>query len=171
MKLRLPTLQERKLWRESNRHTTCAPTHDSDVTEDADDTLAEALPQAVIVPTPPLARPTKNTAPAPLALRPWRVARRDFALHPIGATLDLHGMHKLEAYTRVQHFIVQQQRMQVRHVLIITGKGRLGEQGVLCKNLPHWLNEAGLRPCVSAMAHAPSEKGGSGALHVLLKYR
>ena len=90
-------------------------------------------------------------------------------LHPLEATLDLHGMGKIEAYGQVQSFIQQQVRKARRHVLIITGKGRGGQEGVLRSNLPHWLNEPALRPLIAAMITARPEKGGAGALHVLLK--
>lgn len=113
---------------------------------------------------------TKHLPKTPLTPLPARMAKRALKPHgPVEATLDLHGLTKLEAYTKVQHFIIHQQRMGHRHVAIITGKGRAGEAGILRISLPHWLNEASLRPLVSAFATARAEKGGTGVLHVLLK--
>ena len=107
---------------------------------------------------------------SPLKQLSLREAARSFRPYgPVEATLDLHGLSKLEAYERVQHFIIDANLRGRRHVAIITGKGRGGEVGVLRANLPHWLNEPGLRKLISAVAEARAEKGGAGVLHVLVK--
>ena len=106
----------------------------------------------------------------PLTALPLRDAKRVFKSHSvIEATLDLHGLTKLDAYLQVQQFVMRAHCAKRRHVAIITGKGRAGELGVLRSNLPHWLNEPALRPLISAFATARAEKGGEGVLHVLLK--
>lgn len=105
----------------------------------------------------------------PLEVLTGKEAQR--ALKPFGrtqATLDLHGVSKLDAYEQVSNFVRAMQAAGARHVTIITGKGRTSE-GVLRANLPHWLNEPHLRRLIGAMAIATPDKGGSGALHVLLK--
>ena len=104
-------------------------------------------------------------------LRPLstREANRLRKAYPeIEATLDLHGLGKIDAYGRVQDFLYQQQAAGARHVMIITGKGRIGD-GVLRRELPHWLNDISLRPLVSAFASGRPEKGGHGVTHVLVK--
>jgi DNA-nicking Smr family endonuclease len=68
----------------------------------------------------------------------------------------------------VQQFVQQAQRQGMRHVLIITGKGRIGE-GVLRAHVPHWLNEPPLRALLSGLAYPPANRGGDGVLHVLVK--
>ncbi|PZP87198.1 MAG: hypothetical protein DI582_00040 [Azospirillum brasilense] len=87
---------------------------------------------------------------------------------PVEATLDLHGMGKIAAYEAVQDFIDRAQRAGLRHVLIITGKGRSSE-GILRAQLPHWLNEPGLRQRVVGIAQASPNRGGSGVYHVVLR--
>lgn len=87
---------------------------------------------------------------------------------PVEATLDLHGMGRVQAYGAVQDCIARARAAGKRHVLIITGKGRLGE-GILRTQLPHWLNEPALRPQVVAIAQATPNKGGSGVYHVIVK--
>ncbi len=165
MKSRLPTLEERKLWRASNRFTDRAAP-DIDPIEEAA-AQAEVSAPTIDAPSPALQRAKTKT---PLSVLSARVAARHFKPYPLDATLDLHGMNKLDAYRHVQQFIAQKHRAGFRHVAIITGKGRGGEAGVLRSNLPHWLNEPPLRTLVSALAHAKPEKGGNGVLHVLLKY-
>ena len=167
MKQRLPTPEERKLWRESNRFTdrrrTDEDLHEEVVKEAAPDVKSPVKSSA----SPSPQRPRSLT---PLTVLGARDAARHFKPYPLEATLDLHGMSKLDAYRRVQQFIAQQHHARRRHVAIITGKGRGGEAGVLRSHLPDWLNEPLLRPWISALAHAKPEKGGNGVLHVLLKH-
>lgn len=170
MKPRLPTPEERKLWRESNKLTSKASEHFEEDTEldsiAATPVETSPLPQAITH------RPMRNNAPtSSLTPLPVREANRVFKSHPVGATLDLHGFTKLEAYEHLLHFIGAQQRAGRRHLVIITGKGKNGDVGVLRSNLPHWLNEPALRPYISAFSYARPEKGGAGVLHVLLKAR
>ena len=111
----------------------------------------------------------KEVALPPVAtLTPRTAARQLKSRGPIMATLDLHGLSKTEAYERMQTFIRRQFSLGHRHVLVITGKGRVGE-GVLRRAVPEWLNEPAMRRMVAGMAIASPEKGGEGALHVLLK--
>lgn len=175
MKHRLPTPEERRLWRESNRFTTRHGVDSEDEAEEEADTAflpEDPVAAAISRSAAPVSTHAPTTpAKAPLKLLTTREANRFFNPYPLDATLDLHGLTKLEAHARVAAFIHHQQRAGRRHVLIITGKGRGGEAGVLRSNLPHWLNEAPLRGLISALAHARPEKGGAGVLHVLLKSR
>lgn len=116
----------------------------------------------------PQVSPVKRLLP-PLELLTGRDATR--AIKPFGraqATLDLHGMGKLDAYEAVREFVTDAYASGARHIAIITGKGRTSD-GVLRTNLPHWLNEPPLRRYVGAIAQASRDKGGSGVFHVLLK--
>ncbi|MES2984347.1 MAG: Smr/MutS family protein [Pseudomonadota bacterium] len=168
MKPRHPTPEERALWRESNRFTDGV----RHAPEDEDAPLAAAdAPAAMAQPAVALPVVRKRAAALP-PLKPLPLREAAKALKPYGpvqATLDLHGLTKLAAHERVHGFIAQQQRSGRRHLIIITGKGRGGEAGVLRSNLPHWLNEAPLRPLISLLAYARPEKGGAGVLHVVVK--
>ena len=125
---------------------------------------APAPPPAATTPRRAMSSPTAALSPLPA-----REAKRYRNSHPyIQATLDLHGLTKLEAYELVQHFIARNYRIARRHIVIITGKGRGGE-GVLRAELPHWLNEPGLRPMLACMFHASERDGGSGVMHLILK--
>lgn len=169
MKPRLPTVAERKLWRESNRFTTVKNGQDGEEPEDESDeeTVAETT---IAVPHKPAAKAKPKTAtPASLSPLTTREAGRHFKSRPVDATLDLHGLTKLEAHARVKTFIARAIARHHRHLVIITGKGKGGEMGILRKSLPDWLNEAPLRALISAVAYARPEKGGEGVMHVLLK--
>lgn len=165
---RLPSREERALWREANRETAqrIAPQAcDEEPPIDASAPVPSAKADADAATAPR----RKVAARSPLTLLAPRAAAKFFKpFGPVEATLDLHGLGREAAYAAVQRFIFRQQSAGVRHVAIITGKGRGGE-GVLRQQVPHWLNEPALRGCLSAMAHAPAEKGGNGVLHVLIK--
>ncbi len=165
MKPRHPTPEEKKLWRESNRGTVRARLEE-DVAEEEVQVQHFSAPTAL-----PMREdaPAKRSPAASLVPLSTREANRRFKQFPIDAMLDLHGATKLEARERVQQFLLRQHQAHRRHVVIITGKGKGGEVGVLRANLPDWLNEAPLRALISAYATARPEKGGTGVTHVLLK--
>jgi DNA-nicking Smr family endonuclease len=166
-KERQPTPEERRLWREVTRHDVKYKPEPQEA-----EAPATATTQTHIAPAPAAATPLRRSSPrAALELLDARAAARLFRPHARPeATLDLHGLGKLDAYEQVQRFIMRAQLAGFRHILIITGKGRSGE-GVLRTNLPHWLNEPALRAAMSGVAHAHPNKGGSGVFHILLKRR
>jgi len=182
-KPRLPTVEERAEWAENNRGTTKrVVSHESSVVCEDERVVPPPLRRrlgggAVENEAPTNSRPITQPSPArgeglktPLKSLTPRDAKRVFkSACAIEVTLDLHGLSKLDAYARVQQFVMRAHCSGRRHVAIITGKGRLGEAGVLRSNLPHWLNEPALRPFIAAFAHARAEKGGEGVTHVLLK--
>jgi DNA-nicking Smr family endonuclease len=173
------TAEEKRLWREVTRHdekyrdetalqedpwvlsseSSFLRSQGSQATGDADKSPSVALDS----------RLRGNDKTNHLPILSGRDATR--LLKPYGApeaTLDLHGLGRVEAYTRVSDFLARSRRAGLRHVVIITGKGRTGE-GILRRQLPLWLNEPALRMAVIGIAYAPANKGGSGVLHVVLK--
>src|SRR5271169_1468384 len=93
-------------------------------------------------------------------------------LHPIEARLDLHGMTQAEAHHTLAAFIHSSSNAGRRCVLVITGRG-FGPSGpgVLKSAVPRWLEEAGLRGKILAIAPAQPRDGGAGALYLLLRRR
>jgi DNA-nicking Smr family endonuclease len=86
------------------------------------------------------------------------------------ARIDLHGLSQDGARSALTGFLEGCVRRGVRGVLIITGKGALGD-GVLRRRVPEWLGEAPLRPIVAGISEAHRRHGGGGALYVALKRR
>ncbi len=84
----------------------------------------------------------------------------------IEARLDLHGLTQAEAHQALARFIAGSRAAGRRCVLVITGNGRLG---ILKQAVPRWLNEAGLRRHLLAIAPAQPQHGGAGALYLLLR--
>lgn len=98
--------------------------------------------------------------------------------HPIDATLDLHGLTQSQAHDRLIGFINGQSAAGNRFVLIITGKGKKGDQkdewgqpvqGILRKNFKRWIEEPALKAKILKVAQAQQHHGGAGAFYVLLK--
>jgi len=91
-------------------------------------------------------------------------------LHPIEGRLDLHGMTQAEAHGALARFVHNSRDAGRRCVLVITGRG-FGPTGpgILKLAVPRWLEEAGLRRQILAVAPAQPRDGGAGALYLLLR--
>jgi len=91
-------------------------------------------------------------------------------LHPIEDRLDLHGMTQAEAHRALAGFIHKSRDAGRRCVLVITGRG-FGPTGpgILKLAVPRWLEEAGLRRHILAVAPAQPRDGGAGAVYLLLR--
>lgn len=88
----------------------------------------------------------------------------------IEARLDLHGLTQSVAHARLDGFLTAAQDRGLRCVLVITGKGRVGEAGgVLRQMVPRWLNTPPNRGRVLSMTQAQPKHGGAGALYLLLR--
>ena len=124
----------------------------------------------------PKAPPAKPPAPRPADLRlgersgidrsnARRLQRGQMALED---RLDLHGLSKEQAHRQLIAFISRAVQQNLRHVLVITGKGRDG-QGVLRHEVPLWLKDAPLAGYINAISQAQPQDGGAGALYIRLK--
>ena len=118
----------------------------------------------------PLARAEKAPAPAPGGMDRKKAARLRRGKLKIEARLDLHGMTLAEAHPALNGFIAGAARDGLRLLLVITGKGRGGD-GVLKRQVPHWLRMAPLAGLVLEIAPAHARHGGEGALYVTLRRR
>jgi DNA-nicking Smr family endonuclease len=85
----------------------------------------------------------------------------------VNAILDLHGMTVALAQHALSDFLTACQQQDIRHVLIIHGKGRDPDKPILKNKLNHWL-----RQTEQVLAFCSATKHGrGGALYVLLKGR
>ena len=90
----------------------------------------------------------------------------------IEARLDLHGLTQTEAHGRLDDFLARAQDRGLRCVLVITGKGRVSQDGgTLRRMVPRWLNTPPSRGRVLSMSQAQPKDGGGGALYLLLRKR
>lgn len=88
----------------------------------------------------------------------------------IDARIDLHAMTQDQAHDRLYGFLADARSRGMRHVLIVTGKGRsMGSEGVLKRMVPIWLNSAFFRDLVSGYSQASRRHGGEGAIYVRLR--
>ena len=72
------------------------------------------------------------------------------------------------AKAALEAFILRAFEEGIREVLVITGKGTLGE-GILRRQTPEWLAAPPLRAVVAGVSKADRRHGGDGALYVALK--
>jgi len=162
---------ERVLWREITRGI--QPLRPTASGEMEAGRVAEA-PPAFRTQTPapaklPSLKPKIESPPdlAPLGRRAkQRVARgRD----PIDGRLDLHGLTQAEAHDALLRFLHTAQTRGARLVMVITGKGRSGQGGVLKRQVPLWLVLPQFRAMVVGYDEAHQRHGGEGALYLRLR--
>ena len=139
-------------------------------------TQADARPATLLLPPPPPtpAAPRRPKAlgsrphPPPQPIEPGRRRRLDRGRDEPAATLDLHGLNQDQARAVLTAFILRGWAEHRRTILVITGKGALGD-GVLRRRVPRWLAEPPLRAAVAGLSEAHRRHGGEGALYVALK--
>lgn len=90
---------------------------------------------------------------------------------PIQDYLDLHGFTQEEAFKQVEEFLVKSVTKNLRHVLIVHGRGAGSPGGVpiLKRALTKDLSHKRLRKRVLAFCTALQRDGGTGAMYVLLR--
>lgn len=113
-----------------------------------------------------LAEERLHLQPVPMDERTKRSIRKGRT--EIDGSLDLHGLTQEAAYHRLTQFIESAQFRGLKHVCVITGRGKEGE-GVLRQMLPRWLHEPPLSRIIISFTSAPSHMGGSGAFILHLR--
>ena len=107
---------------------------------------------------------------SPDPIEPNRLDRLSRRRLSSSSTIDLHTMNQDRARAALTAFVLRAHAEGERTVLVITGKGALGD-GVLRLRAPEWLSEPPLRPLVAGFSQAHQRHGGRGALYVALKRR
>ena len=128
--------------------------------------------------TPPVSQQKLQALPlAPLERRlKQRLLRGRTSVDQV---LDLHGLYQAAAHHRLLHFLANAQAGGARLVLVITGKGRSSpaevdygfepEEGVLRRQVPHWLRSPDMRRLIIGFEQAGQPHGGAGALYVRIR--
>jgi DNA-nicking Smr family endonuclease len=123
--------------------------------------------------TPPAPKKTKPAGPPALAPLEDKTRRKlGRGLVEIDAKIDLHGMRQERAHDALVGFLRQAQSQGHRIVIVVTGKGKAGEErGVLRSAVPGWLARPDLRELVVGFEAAGRRHGGEGALYVRIRRR
>jgi DNA-nicking Smr family endonuclease len=148
-------------------------------------TLQQSLPAFRLGEKAEDSPPSHNLAPniaKTLAAGPLRMDAKVFAKMSRGkiapdARIDLHGLTLAEAQPELIRFIFNAQSAGFRLVLVITGKGKRGEdygpipqrQGALRHQVPHWLRQPPLGQAILQVTQASLRHGGEGAYYVYLR--
>jgi DNA-nicking Smr family endonuclease len=139
------------------------------------DAGAEVVSAIAHTPQPPkvshAARPAvERPAPPPLAPLGRRMrARVVRGRETLDARIDLHGLTQAQAHSALLHFLRNAQARDARLLLVITGKGRGSEPGVLRRQVPQWLGLPEFRSLVVGFENAHIAHGGEGALYVRVR--
>ncbi len=90
---------------------------------------------------------------------------------PVQDYVDLHGLTKQEAEIRIRDFLLQSNRLGLRCVLVVHGRGLNSEDHipVLKERLPIWLSRGPVKKIVLAFSTAMPYDGGTGAIYILLR--
>ena len=128
---------------------------------------------------------THRLAPTPhehLSSQPVRMDRKTFDRMSRGriapeARIDLHGMTLAEAHSALIRFVLTTHADGLRLVLVITGKGKRGEDhgpiparmGALRHQVPNWLAMPPLGSAILQVTSAAQKHGGTGAYYVYLR--
>lgn len=131
---------------------------------------AKADPVKTAAPAPPhrVQPPAPRRPGPPETIEPNRLRLIDRGREPLAATVDLHGLDQDRARAVLTGFLLRAFDENHRTVLVITGKGSLGD-GILRRRTPEWLAEPPLRGVVAGISEAHRARGGAGALYVALK--
>jgi DNA-nicking Smr family endonuclease len=148
---------------------TLAPDAGDEAVAESDKPTPRAARPAKTTTVPPLA-PPKPSPPPPLTPLSRRMKRGVVSgKHEIDARLDLHGLTQSEAHADLLRFLRNVHARDARLVLVITGKGRGGEPGVLRRQVPQWLGLPEFRAFVIGFEDAHIAHGGEGALYVRVR--
>ena len=128
-----------------------------------------------------LAPSLPDTLAAPIVMDAKAHARMTRGKLEPEARIDLHGMTLVEAHPELIRFVLNSQSAGCRLVLVITGKGKQKPEadgfwgpipqrmGVLRHQVPLWLRQMPLAPCVLQISEAHLKHGGAGAYYVYLR--
>lgn len=128
----------------------------------------KAPPARLPIPAVAKAPRVRPAAPPPDPIEPGRKRRIVRGRDPLEARIDLHFMNHDRARAALEAFLLRAWDDGLREVLVITGKGTLGE-GILRRQTPEWLAAPPLRAIVAGISKADRRHGGEGALYVALK--
>ena len=126
--------------------------------------------------SPPLSQPRAQTPLMPPLER--RLKQRLLrGRTPVDDVLDLHGLYQAQAHQCLLAFLLNAQAGGARLVLVITGKGRSSAsqdgfdwaEGVLRRQVPHWLRAPDMRWLIIGFEEAGQPHGGAGALYVRIR--
>ena len=168
---RVLSRDERALWRTVTQ--SIAPLREAPPPADIDEISEVVAPPKARRSTgaaPAVPKAAAQAAPPPLAPLGRRMRQRVArGRETIDARFDLHGLTQSEAHAALMHFLRNAHARDARLVLVITGKGRGGEPGVLRRQVPQWLGLPEFRSLVVGFEDAHIAHGGEGALYVRVR--
>jgi DNA-nicking Smr family endonuclease len=172
---------KRAQWRTET--TECLPGRSNKDRSAADDHPPAVTSASKVAPSAPPRAAARSPEPPPTPVFEVKRARRlRRGVLAIEDRIDLHGMRQAEARRALKSFLLSAHARGLRHVKVITGKGRSDTSdrgafdlhaperpGVLKRLVPAWLAEPDLAAVVVSFTGAGRQHGGEGALYVHLR--
>ncbi len=136
--------------------------------QDSTTTKMVALHVDVSLKHPPA---SKKTAQAGSQMSTQQKKRLMAGNLPIEGKIDLHGKTLEAAFRSLKSFLLRAYAAEKRGLLIITGKGRVRQDGqTIRQSLPSWVqNDADIAPLILSLTPAQPKDGGDGAWYILLR--
>jgi DNA-nicking Smr family endonuclease len=161
---------EQHIWRQVARSV--VPLRRAKALEAVDHAAPQPAPRPRAASTAPPVAAAHPVAPPRLAPIDRR-ARQKLARgrDAIDARIDLHGLTQAQAHAALRRFLHNAQAADARYVLVVTGKGRDPDHGVLRRQVPLWLGLPEFRTLVVGFDTAHIGHGGEGALYVQVRRR
>ncbi|QND51214.1 Smr/MutS family protein [Phyllobacterium sp. 628] len=135
--------------------------------------LSASAPEIIKSKAMPTVAPAKPTASPAHRLHPIdrpthkKISRGRVVIE---GRIDLHGLTQSEAYGLLLGFLRRAHQRELRHVLVITGKGSsMGSDGVLRQAVPNWFTTPPFRVLVNGYEDAARNHGGTGAIYVRMR--
>ena len=84
-------------------------------------------------------------------------------------TLDLHGLTQSQAFDSMKMFLKNAFDDGIKKVIVITGKGKMNNPGLIKLEVPRWLQYTELKAYVARYSTAHQYLGGEGAILISIK--
>jgi DNA-nicking Smr family endonuclease len=193
MRKRLPTPEELEIWHEVTRTIRAVPRRRKDEAVETphphsfphpaappllpDLRIGQKVPAKKPVATNLMPSLTDHLAKAPLQMDAKTHSRMQRGRLDPEARIDLHGMTVAEAHGELIHFLLNARANGLRLVLVITGKGKPGNDhgpipsrlGAIRHQMPHWLRLPPLNGVVQQLTESHARHGGAGAFYLYLR--
>ena len=98
-----------------------------------------------------------------------RKTKIDSKHYSITSKIDLHGLTQDQAFEQLKVFLKQSCDANKKEVVIITGKGKINQPGLIKTLVPRWLEHTELKRYVLGYSYIQDTFGESGAIRVLIR--
>jgi DNA-nicking Smr family endonuclease len=85
--------------------------------------------------------------------------------------IDLHGLTEDQAFTKLKDFLQYAKEAKFKEVVVVTGKGKIENKGIIKTSVPRWLELTELKDFINGYSFIIDSYGESGSIRVQIKRR